>query len=332
VVNLFKASIRSIEVYHGTKVVDNEFYIEHFKKRGKDVEHFLKDIIGRDKRYLIESDEENSLTMAICATRKALDKADLTGADLDMIIFSSQLPEYIAPPSSVHIHNAIGGKQECICYDMNANCAGMTMAFEHVCKYMSVSENIQKVLIVGCDYINMTVDEENENCYGHYGDAACAVILESTQGDSGLIASKYAVTSVAHNNVLFPGCGFSKLFKVSDINQMKIRFKPSEKIWLQISANNIKEILGKNNLTTSDVKMFCFSQYVYKNIEILRSMLGINEKTSLYIGDKYGYTGTTSPFIVLYESLKNNLVKKGDCVVMWALAAGNENIVLLFKV
>jgi len=328
---LFKASICSIEVYHGSKIVGNEFYIEHFKKRGKDVEHFLKDVIGRDKRYLIDTDKENSLTMAICAAKGALDKANLKGADLDMIIFSSQLPEYIAPPSSIHIHSEIGGKQECICYDMNANCSGMTMAYEHVCKYMSVSENIHKALIVGCDYINMTVDEENENCYGHYGDAACAVILESTQEDCGLVASKYAVTSVAHNNVLFPGCGFSNLFKLSDINQMKIRFTPSEKIWLQISADNIKDILQKNNLQTSDIKMFCFSQYVYRNIEILRSLLGIDDKTSLYIGDEYGYTGTTSPFIVLYESLKKNLIKKGDYVVMWALAAGNENVVILFR-
>jgi 3-oxoacyl-[acyl-carrier-protein] synthase-3 len=45
---MYKLAIRGIEVYHGSKVVDNSYYIEHFKARGKDVEHFLRDVVGRD--------------------------------------------------------------------------------------------------------------------------------------------------------------------------------------------------------------------------------------------------------------------------------------------
>lgn len=41
--------IRDIEVYHGSKVVDNSYYIEHFKKLGKDIKHFLEDVTGRKK-------------------------------------------------------------------------------------------------------------------------------------------------------------------------------------------------------------------------------------------------------------------------------------------
>lgn len=45
--------IRDIEVYHGSKVIDNSYYIEHFKKLGKDIKHFLEDITGREKRDLL---------------------------------------------------------------------------------------------------------------------------------------------------------------------------------------------------------------------------------------------------------------------------------------
>lgn len=328
---MFHAAIKGIEVYHGEKVADNSQYIEHFKKQGKDIEHFLKDVIGRDKRYLIDNENENSLTMAVHAVQKVLEKTDLSGDDIDMIVFSSQLPEYIAPPSAIHIHHAISAKQNCICFDMNANCSGMSIALDMVSRFMSVNDNVSHALIVGCDYINMTVDENNEYCYGHYGDAACALILEKTTADRGLISSKYAVTSEACNNVLFPGCGFSNMFKVKDINELKLKFQPSDPVWLDISANNIRSILSENNLTVNDVKMFCFTQYVYKNIEKMRSILGIEEEKSIYIGGEYGYTGTTSPFIALYESIKQGFAKKGDLIVVWALAAGNENIVLLMK-
>ncbi len=329
---MYHFSIRGIEVYHGSTVKDNTSYIEHFKSRGKDVEHFFRDVIGRDKRYLIDSEKENSLTMALEAVKKLLKNTGLSGDELDMIIFSSQLPEYVAPPSSVHIHAAVGGKEECVCYDMNVNCAGMSIALEHTAKYMAASPNIKKALIVGCDYVNMTVDPENEYCYGHYGDAACAVLLESTGEDCGLLDSLYCVNSVEHNNILFPGVGFSKLFTVEDRNQLRLSWKPFESVWIPHAAENLQKLLDRNQLNTSDIKMFCFSQFVYRNIEGLRKLLDIPEEKSLYIGDEYGYTGTSSPFIVLYESMRRGLVKKGDYVVIWTIGAGTENIALLFRV
>ena len=39
--------IRNIEVYHGKNIVGNDYYIEHFKKQGKDVEKFLEETMGR---------------------------------------------------------------------------------------------------------------------------------------------------------------------------------------------------------------------------------------------------------------------------------------------
>lgn len=68
--------IKEISVCHGNKVVDNTPYLEHFKKQGKDVEHFLHDVIGRDKRYLFDSEEDNSLTYGILAAKDVLKKRD----------------------------------------------------------------------------------------------------------------------------------------------------------------------------------------------------------------------------------------------------------------
>jgi 3-oxoacyl-[acyl-carrier-protein] synthase-3 len=323
--------IKEISVCHGNKVVDNTPYLEHFKKQGKDVEHFLRDVIGRDKRYLFDSEEDNSLTYGILAAKDVLKKAGYSGSDIDLIVFSSQLPEYIAPPCCMHVHHAIGGKSECICYDMNVNCAGMTIALEQISKYMSVTPSVNKALIVGCDFINMTVDPNSEYTYGHYGDASCAYILEKTEEPCGLIDSVYDMKSEEHNNILFPGCGFSKLFKVKDPEELRLRWIPFDSNVPKTATEGILKILKRNNLQASDVKMFCLSQYVYKNIEKIREILGVEASQSLYIGDEYGYTGTTSPFIVLYEAVKRGMVKRGDKIVFWTVGAGAENITVLYQ-
>lgn len=59
--------------------------------------------------------------------------------------------------------------------------------------------------------------------------------------------------------------------------------------------------------------------------------MGISDEKSLYIGNKYGYTGTSSPFIALYEAIEKGKVKRGDYVMIWTFAAGSQGIVILLK-
>ncbi|WOC33149.1 MULTISPECIES: 3-oxoacyl-[acyl-carrier-protein] synthase III C-terminal domain-containing protein [Caproicibacterium] len=310
---------------------DNEKYIAHFKERGKDVEHFFRDVYGRDKRYRIDLTKESSLTLATAAAKKVLKNTGITGSALDMILFSSQLPEYVAPPSSVLVHYAVGGKTDCICYDINVDCTGLSTALESAAKYMSVSENVNKVMLVGCDLISMIADPECEYSYGIYGDAACALILEKTEEDCGLQDSKLWVNSDEHADIVFPGCGFSKLFQVEDRSELLLRWNPDATVNLEDASEHILQLLQKNHLSVDDVKMFCCSQSVYLFLQKLRALLSMEESQSLYVGDEYGYTGTTSPFIVLWKSIQQGMVKKGDYVVIWTIGSGRTNIVLLLK-
>lgn len=328
---MINIKISNVEVYRGSEVVTNDYYIEHFKKYGKDIKHFLTDIIGRNNRYLINPDNENSLTMATEAAKKALAAANLTGADFDMIVYSSLLPEYVAPPSSVYLHSEIGGKHECICYDINANCIGMTLSLSQICSMMNMNDNINRTLLIGSDYLNPLLNIENELCYGHYGDAACAVILEKTDEPCGLLGTKCYVNSSEHENVMFPGCGFTKAFKTGDRSQYLMNWKPFEIVTNDAAVFNMNLLLKENNLTKDDIKMFCISQYAIATVKAIRNLLGIDESKSLYVGDEYGYTATSSPFISLYECIKRGLIKRGDYIMFWTIGVGTQNVVLLYK-
>ncbi|WP_294401651.1 hypothetical protein [uncultured Clostridium sp.] len=65
---------------------------------------------------MLEDKSENSLTMAINASNRVLEKSGLRGNDLDMIVYSSVLPEFVAPPSSVILHHELHGKPACFCH------------------------------------------------------------------------------------------------------------------------------------------------------------------------------------------------------------------------
>jgi len=97
------------------------------------------------------------------------------------------------------------------------------------------------------------------------------------------------------------------------------------------AARNMRELLMENQLSPNDVSMFCFSQYAYANIVDLRKLLGIDESRSLFIGNEYGYTGASSPFIAFYEALSQGSVKRGDYVMFWTIGAGSQNIAVLIR-
>jgi len=328
--NITNIKIRDIEVYHGSEVVDNSRYIDHFKKQGKDITHFLEDVAGRKNRYLIDGKSENSLTMAIESCKKVLEKSNLKGKDIDMIIFSSVLPQYVSPPCSIIIHNTIKGKMECFCQDINLNCAGMTNSLDFIYRYMSANSNVERVLLVGSDFLNFQISPDDDACYGQFGDASCALILERTEEDCGLIDSKVVVHSDGVSDIVFPKCGFSNIFEGKK-EDFLASWSVEECPWLETAITSMSNLLKENDLKVSDISMFCLSQYTYKNIEYLREKLDIPEKNSIYIGDTYGYTGTTSPFIALYTAINNGQVRRGDYVMLWTVGAGYVHIALLLK-
>jgi len=322
--------IKNIEIYHGSKIVGNDQYIQHFKKLGKDVEHFMKDVMGRKNRYLIESPKENTLTMAIEASKKVLEAANLSGKDIDMIVFSSILPEYVTPPSSFFIHNAIEGKENCLCNDINVNCVGMIYALNLINGYMRSDSNINKVLLVGSDFLNPQVNPENELCYGEYGDASCAMIIEKTSRNCGVIDSRISTETSSIHETYFPKCGFSNIYDAKK-EDIFANWDSYPNYWFDSAIKNMKSLLKEHNLLVDDIAMFCLSQFAYSNVVNIREAMNIPEGNSLYIGDTYGYTGTTSPFIVLYEAIKNNKIKRGDYIMFWTIAAGTSNMALLLK-
>lgn len=65
--------------------------------------------LGRVTRYLAD-ENETSLTMAFEACYKVLKYAEMSPDDIDMIVFSSETPEYTAPTNALKLNHMLGKK------------------------------------------------------------------------------------------------------------------------------------------------------------------------------------------------------------------------------
>lgn len=320
--------IAEVATYHPANLVENDFYIEHFKKQGKDIRNLLN-ALGRETRYIIDNDE-NVITMAIEASKRVLEKAGLKGEDLDMILLSTQIPEYTLPTNVAFLHDAIGAKNHTIIFDMNANCAGMTIAVETASRYMLANKRVKRALIVGSDANSLITNPKQEITYANFGDGAAAVILEKTEDDMvGFIDAVYDVDSTNTNNILYPPKGMSKT------NDQKpcIEFRPFDgaAIAAPLACRMIEKLLEDNGMTIEEVDAFCLSQFSLALISKLQEHFDIPDKKIVIAGRKVGYTTTSSPFFCLHEGIENGQIKRGYTILFWTVATGQEMIAMLFK-
>ncbi|AWB42875.1 3-oxoacyl-ACP synthase [Paenibacillus sp. CAA11] len=330
--------ITDTAIYHPDNRVENSYYIDHFDKQGKDIRRMLE-AFGRESRYISDKPEENSLTMAIEASRRLLQKTGLTGADLDIIVFSSGTPEYIAPSNAIHIHHALEGKDASLVYDMNTNCVGMVIAMDQVAKYMQADSRIKRALIVGAEQMNRFSRTTNELTYPNFGDAACAVLLEAKdlEGEEqhqGFMDSVMLTKSYRYNVMALPGKGMSRIYDTSLTEEDKRIYWDTNDdggASFLLAAQSIEELLERNQISKDQVKMYFLSQLSKKNISRVREELGEPGHKFKFVGDRYGYTGTSSPFLALHHAVEDGEIQRGDYILFWSVGAGSISSCALMK-
>lgn len=329
--NTSNVKIKSIGIYHPENKVTNEYYIDHFDNQGKDIRRLLE-AYGRDERYIVDNDEDNTVTMGIKASLEALEKANLKGDDIDIILFSCLIPEYTMPPQAIIVHNAIKGKKEALIMDTNIGCVGMIGAMDTAVRYLKTHKNFKRALIIGSDCMSAHCREDDELTYPQFGDLGCAVIIEKTDEDSDFYGSKYVTDSSNWNLVKYPASGNKENYQYDNVYDRKIDWQPFDgNISVEQGANSMKELLSEIDIKVSDVNAFCVSQFAAGIGQNFTSYLGVEKSKAPYVGNKYGYTGTSSPFLALYESIKSGRVKRGDYVGLWSVGVNWTTCALVFK-
>lgn len=323
--------ISDIQVYHPANEVGNEYYIEHFGKKGIGVTSMMA-LMGREKRYVIDNAEENTFTMAVEASNSVLRSSGLSGKDLDLIIFVSSTPEYLVPAIALKLHNALGGDLNTICFDLNANCVGMLMAVDQASRYMMSNPRIKRALVVGSEHLSVhSPDVPVFAC--NFAESAVAVILDKEGDSRGFIDSIYQTDTSVINNSLFPAHGLSNLYREEyTAKDAQVQFIPfDDSVCVNSAVDSIQTLLAMNEVAIDDIGAFLFSQFSVGNLKQVSERLGVDANKAIYIGDRYGYTASNSPLLALYEALKQGKVARGDYLVFWTVGAGWQNAALLMQ-
>lgn len=315
---MLNVKIKSIGTYHSDNIVTNEDIIEYFKSKGKDISGFLEGK-GRNRRHISNFPNESIITMGISASKEALEKANLKGEEIDLVIFITDTPEFVTPCNASFIHRAIKGKNESSIFDLNCDCVGMISAMEIASRLMTTDTHINKVLLVGSQ--NLFHHTEEFALKPLLGDSACAVVLEKCNDNKSYIIDSLSFTDTdIYGKVLFQTRGNLMFGNLGGNNTF------------YHASQDIKELIKRNEINKSDIKKYLISQYSLNEIERIADELEEDISKFTYVGDEYGYTGCTSPFLALNKAIEDREVNKGDLIMMWSIGSGVTSKSVLMRI
>ncbi len=278
-------------------------------------DEWIKERTGMAERRVISSEKLED--MATEASLKAIEDAGLTPADIDYIICSNVVNEYVTPGLSCIVQGAIGAK--CACVDVNAACSGFIYALDMADDRLK-SGKAKNILVLAAEEPSRMVDWKDRSICVLFGDGAGAVVV--TEGE-GMIGSR--LTTVSKTDCLYYFRTLEPTPYITKEEKSAPMFMNGREVFktaVLSSSRDIKTLLDGAGLKPSDIKYYVLHQANMRIIEAICKYLNLDMSYFPHNVDRYGNTSSASVPILLDELNREGKLQRGDKLVFSAFGAG----------
>lgn len=306
------AYIHSTGAYVPERVVPNSYFNELL---GEDVDTWLRENVEIYERRWCSKDQSVA-DLVIEAAGKAMKAGNVKPEDIDLLIVSTDTPEFISPSTASKVQYKMG-MVNAGSFDVNTACAGFVTALDMGAKYIRSDENYNTVMVVGAyamsKYLNMT----NKNTVTLFADGAGAFILKAEENsDRGYLASQLITKGQYYDYMGIYAGGTYKpitdevLTQKEHLLQFVKKFPKTlnAEMWSMMSRTLCERI----GISPDEVNHFFLTQI---NINSIRQTMDILEQphskaqTSMHY---YGYTGSACVPLAFQDRFEAGKIKRGD--------------------
>src|SRR5216117_264798 len=159
---------------------------------------------GIKERRIAAKDEQTS-DMASKAALKALEQAEVSPKDVDLILVATATPDMLFPATACFVQKKIGAKNAA-CLDIAAACAGFLFGIE-IAQQFITSHTHDTVLVIGADKLTSITNWTDRNTCVLFGDGAGAAVLRHRGSAHGVISTFMASDGGLSDILFIPGGG-----------------------------------------------------------------------------------------------------------------------------
>jgi 3-oxoacyl-[acyl-carrier-protein] synthase-3 len=291
---------------------------------GQSTDQWLIENVGiRERRWMAPGQTTSDLIVE--AARRALDRAGLAPQDLDLLIVSTDTPDYLSPGTSVVVQHKLGASRAG-CYDVNAACAGWVTALDQGARYVLTEPGARHVLVAGGYGMSRFLDFSDKKTANLFADGAGAALLGVGEvpgflASSLLAAGEYHDALGIYTGGAFRPCTPSNLAQFGPPKVEFVRKFPktfNSDYWPAL----MQAALEKAGLTYADVGLFLFTQLNLRTIEHLMSVIGQPLEKTHWVMHKWGYTGSPCVVMALDDAIGQGRGPQPGQVVLFCASGG----------
>jgi 3-oxoacyl-[acyl-carrier-protein] synthase-3 len=274
---------------------------------------------GIRQRY-VAGEGETTATLAVDASRNALEMAGLVPGDVDLIILATATPDQTFPASATIVQAQLG-INDCVAFDVAAVCSGFLYA-------VTVADNMLRggaaktALVIGAETFSRILDWEDRTTCVLFGDGAGAVVMRAEETDAqtgrGILASKLHADG-RYNALLNVDGGPSTTGTVG-----KVRMKGPDVFRHAVVklAEVLREVLDIAGIAPEKVDWVVPHQANARILDATARKLGLDPSRIVVTVDRHANTSAASVPLALDVAVRDGRIKRDDLVVLEAMGGG----------
>jgi len=291
---------------------------------GESTSEWLLANVGIHERRWMASDQVTS-DLIVEASKKALERAGISASQLDLIIVSTDTPDYLSPSTSVVVQSKLGaGKAGC--YDVNSACAGWVTALDQGARYLMTEPTMKYILVAGGYGMSRFLDFKDKKTANLFADGAGAVVLGVGE-EQGFLGSNLLAVGSFHDALgIYTGGTYRPCTpeNMAQFGGPKVEFvkKFPKTFNTEYWPKLMQGALDKAGLSFNDVNHYYFTQLNLHTIEFMMDLLKQPIEKTHWVMDKWGYTGSPCVVMALDDSINQGKGPKYGDVILFCASGG----------
>jgi len=315
------AKISQIEYYLPQKIVTNE---DLAKENPEWDFSLIEPKTGIVARHITDRHERAS-DLAVRSAEKLFQKRQIETDSIDALIFCTQSPDYVLPTTACILQDRLGLPISTAAFDLNLGCSayiyGLAVASSLIKGGVS-----ERILLLCAETYSKYVSDTDRTARTIFGDAGTATLIERSNNNKSIGPFVLGSDGKGYDKIIVPE------WNLGSDNNDKMAENSNRRLYLDGAAifmftmqrvpKCVNELLEKSKNTIDDVDLFVFHQATKVVIDNIVRILSLEESKVFRGYEKIGNTVSASIPIALKQVENQNLIKRGDLIMLVGFGVG----------
>jgi 3-oxoacyl-[acyl-carrier-protein] synthase-3 len=284
---------------------------------------WIRDRTGIRERH-IARDGQLPSTLGAEASLKALEVANLSPSDIDLIICSTSTPEHFFPATGCLIQEILGA-EKAGAFDLLAACTGFIYGLNMAAQAIKTG-SVKAALVIGTETLSKFINWQDRGTCILFGDGAGAFVLQASDKPGGVLSGVMHSDGSGSDLLTIPAGGSrNPTTEATFRTGMHYIYMDGREVYrfaTRVMASATEEAVSASGFKVEDIALIIPHQANYRIIEAAARGLRLPIEKFFINIDRYGNTSTASIPIATVEAVTSGRLQPGNKIVFVGFGAG----------